>query len=106
MRPAFLPASHAITASTANSGSVCSQASAARASPWEIRNCAASAPQATRKAESRMDGKVHSAERAAAPAATRVVTAAPKAPSGGFAAGPAGGAKNARMFAGASSGAA
>src|SRR5215467_3259864 len=63
-----LPASQAITASTANSGRVCSQARIARASPWDIRNCAASAPHATRKAESSMLGKVHSADSAEAPA--------------------------------------
>src|SRR5579862_7292282 len=58
------PASQAITASTANSGRVWSQARMARASPWDIRNCAASAPQATRNAENRMLGKVHRAESA------------------------------------------
>src|SRR5436309_2068741 len=42
------PASQAITASTANSGSVCNQARMASAAPWEIRNCAASAPHAER----------------------------------------------------------
>src|SRR5438445_13296364 len=62
------PASHAITASTANSGSVCSQASIARARPWEIRNWAASAPQATRKADVRMAGNVHRAHSAEPPA--------------------------------------
>src|SRR6185503_4756277 len=67
-RSGFRPASQAITASTANSGSVCSHAKMARARPWEIMNCAASAPQATRKADSRMLGKVHSAERAEPPA--------------------------------------
>src|SRR5690348_5435928 len=36
----------------------------ARASPCDMRNCAASAPQATRNAESRMLGKVQRAERA------------------------------------------
>src|SRR5258708_39028041 len=58
-----LPAFQAMTASTANSGSVCSQARMARASPWEMRNCAASAPQAIRNDESRMLGNVQSAER-------------------------------------------
>src|SRR5438034_8021226 len=58
------PASQAITASTANSGSVCNQARMASAAPWEIRNCAASAPHATRNADARMLGKVHSADRA------------------------------------------
>src|SRR6267378_3220528 len=62
------PASHAITASTANSGSVCSQARIASARPWEMRNCAASAPQATRKADARMLGNVHSADSAEPPA--------------------------------------
>src|SRR5690349_6447780 len=62
------PASHAITASTANSGSVCSQARIARARPWEMRNCAASAPQVTRKADPSMLGKVHNAESADPPA--------------------------------------
>src|SRR6185503_12238954 len=62
------PASHAITASTANSGSVWSHARMASASPWEMRNCAASAPQATRNADSRMLGKVQMAERAEPPA--------------------------------------
>src|SRR2546426_4247322 len=62
------PASQAITASTANSGSVCSHASRASARPWEIRNCAASAPWATRTAETRMLGKINRAESAEAPA--------------------------------------
>jgi len=53
-----------------------------------------------------MDGNVHSAERAAAPAAAPGLTAAPSAPSGGFPVGAAGGAKNAKGFAEASSGAA
>ncbi len=60
------PASHAMTASTANSGSVWSHASIARASPCETRNCAASAPQATRNAENRTDGNVQSAARGVA----------------------------------------
>src|SRR2546430_6225639 len=51
------PASQAITASTANSGRVCSQARIARARPWEMRNCAASAPQATRNAVPHLDRK-------------------------------------------------
>src|SRR6478752_3834980 len=59
------PASHAITASTANSGSVCTQARIASASPCEMKNCAASAAQATRKALASMLGKVHSADHAA-----------------------------------------
>src|SRR3990172_2888405 len=63
-RDGSLPASHAMTASTANSGSVCSHASSASASPWEMRNCAASAPQATRNADSSIDGKVQRAETA------------------------------------------
>src|SRR3989441_2361704 len=65
------PASQAITASTANSGSVCNQARMASAAPWEIRNCAASAPHATRNADARMLGKVHSADRAEPPATDR-----------------------------------
>src|SRR4051795_9360160 len=59
-----LPACHAITASTANSGSVCSHARIASASPCEIRNCAASAPQAMMNAERRMAGNVQSADHA------------------------------------------
>src|SRR5439155_54200 len=58
------PASQAITASTANSGRVCSHARIARARPWEMRNCAASAPHATRNADARMLGNVHSADSA------------------------------------------
>src|SRR3954451_20421980 len=58
-----LPACHAITASTANSGSVCSHARIASASPCEIRNCAASAPHAMTNAEKRMLGNVQRAER-------------------------------------------
>src|SRR6266496_4097363 len=57
----------AMSASTANSGRVWSQAKRARARPWLMKNCAASAPQAITKAEKRTDGKVQSAE--AAPAA-------------------------------------
>src|SRR5437016_8923426 len=62
------PASHAMTASTANSGSVWSHARIASARPCEMRNCAASAPQATRNADSSMLGKVHSAASAVPPA--------------------------------------
>src|SRR5438105_10643422 len=58
------PASHAITASTANSGRVCIHARIASANPCEIRNCAASAPQAMTNAEKRMHGNVHTAESA------------------------------------------
>src|SRR5258708_32264714 len=74
-----LPAFQAMTASTANSGSVCSHARMARARPWETRNCAASAPQAIKNDESRMLGKVQSAERTelfaiiGAPAGGRIV---------------------------------
>src|SRR2546430_9831553 len=39
--------------------------------PWEIRNCAAPAPHATRNADARMLGKVHSADRAEPPATDR-----------------------------------
>src|SRR5437899_2890065 len=74
VRVGSLPASHAITASTANSGSVCSHASRASATPCEMRNCAASAPQATRNAESRMLGNVHKADAAEPPAADREAT--------------------------------
>src|SRR5687767_10500871 len=56
----------AMTASTANSGRVWSQASAASASPRETRNCAASAPQPMMKDESRIAGKVQSALQARA----------------------------------------
>src|SRR5436305_418080 len=59
-----LPAFQAMTASTANSGRVCSQARMARARPCEIRNCAASAPQAMTNAERRMEGKVQIADNA------------------------------------------
>src|SRR2546421_2752958 len=58
-----LPACQAMTASTANSGIVCSQARMASASPCDIRNCAASAAQAMTKEEKRMLGKVQRAER-------------------------------------------
>src|SRR5258708_37045609 len=58
----FFPACQAMTASTANSGSVCSQARMARANPCEMRNCAASAPQAITNAEKRIEGNVQSAE--------------------------------------------
>src|SRR5258707_4519548 len=61
VRAGSLPACHAITPSTAASGSVWSHARTASARPCEIRNCAASAPHATRNAESSMDGNVHSA---------------------------------------------
>src|SRR5437870_6885313 len=59
-----LPAFQAMTASTANSGRVCSQARMAKARPCEMRNCAASAPQAMTNAEKRMLGKVQSADHA------------------------------------------
>src|SRR5512141_2277140 len=59
----FLPAFHAITASTANSGSVWTSARTASARPWEIRNSAASAPHATRNADAIIAGNVQSAER-------------------------------------------
>src|SRR5687767_4928372 len=45
-----------MSASTANSGSVWSQASSARARPWETMNCIASAPQAIRKAAKMIRG--------------------------------------------------
>src|SRR5262245_1266274 len=61
------PASYAITASTANSGSVCSHARIASASPCEIRNCAASAAQAITIAAAITDGNVQRAEIADAP---------------------------------------
>src|SRR3954454_25215804 len=64
-----LPACHAMTASTANSGSVCNHARIASASPCAIRNCAASAAQAMTNAERRMLGKVQIADQAAAEAA-------------------------------------
>ena len=51
----------AMSASTANSGSVCSHARIASDRPWLMKNWAASAPQAMTKAESRIDGKVQSA---------------------------------------------
>src|SRR5258708_22400181 len=63
------PACQAMTASTANSGSVCSQARMASANPCEMRNCAASAAQAMTNAERRMLGKVQIADHAAAEAA-------------------------------------
>src|SRR5205085_10268296 len=59
-----LPASHAITASTANSGNVCSHARIASANPCDIKNCAASAPHAMTNAEKRMEGNVQIAEKA------------------------------------------
>src|SRR5450759_1000133 len=70
-----LPACHAITASTANSGRVWSQARIASARPCETRNCAASAPHATRNAENRIDGNVQSAVRGAAFATSAVPAA-------------------------------
>src|SRR5262245_15279185 len=54
LRP--FPAPQAMSASTANSGSVWSQASSARARPCETMNCIASAPQAIRKAAKMMRG--------------------------------------------------
>src|SRR5512140_2408691 len=57
------PASQAMTASTANSGRVCSHARIASARPCEMRNCAASAPHAMMKADSRTLGNVQRAER-------------------------------------------
>src|SRR2546428_11473166 len=66
-----------MSASTANSGRVWSQARRARAKPWLMKNWAASAPQAITKAEKRTDGKVQIAE--AAPAAPPAA-AAPAAP--------------------------
>ena len=57
----FFPAFQAITASTANSGAVWMRASTASASPWDMRNSAASAPQATRNAEPIMAGNVQRA---------------------------------------------
>src|SRR5262245_58326309 len=53
-----------MTASTANSGRVCSQARMASAKPCETRNWAASAAQAISTAEPSTEGKVHSAETA------------------------------------------
>ena len=58
------PACQAITASTANSGMVCSHAKIASASPCEIKNCAASAPHAMMNDERRMLGKVQSEDHA------------------------------------------
>src|SRR5579872_1000409 len=49
----------ASTASTANSGSVCSQARMANAKPWATKNCADSAAQAMSMAASRIEGAVH-----------------------------------------------
>ena len=54
----------AMSASTANSGRVWSQARMARARPWLMKNCATSAPQAMTNAEKRTDGKVQSAGQA------------------------------------------
>src|SRR5260370_15465052 len=64
VRDGSLPALHAMTASTANSGSVCSHARIASASPCDMRNCAASAPQAMTNEEMRMLGNVQSADQA------------------------------------------
>src|SRR5213593_1823909 len=47
-----------MTASTANSGRVWSQARIASASPWAMKNCAASAPHMMRTAEERIAPKV------------------------------------------------
>src|SRR2546422_651909 len=58
-------------ASSANGGSVCNHARMASAAAWEIRNGGASAPHATRNADARMLGKVHSADRAEPPATDR-----------------------------------
>ena len=55
-----LPAFHAITASTANSGIVWIRARIARARPCDIRNSAASAPQATTNAAPIIAGNVQS----------------------------------------------
>src|SRR5947207_3073941 len=52
-----------MTASTANSGIVCSHARIASANPCDMRNCAASAAQAITNAEKRMLGNVQRAER-------------------------------------------
>src|SRR5436305_4175618 len=68
-----LPACQAMTASTANSGNVCSHARIASANPCAIRNCAASAAQAMMNDESRMAGKVQSADHAAAETAVVVL---------------------------------
>ena len=58
-----------MTASTANSGSVCSHARIASAKPCAIRNCAASAAHAMMNADRRMLGNVQIADHAAAEAA-------------------------------------
>src|SRR5258708_38735656 len=50
----------AYTASTANSGKVCSHARIARANPWAMKNCADSAAQAMSRAANRIQGAVHS----------------------------------------------
>src|SRR6266566_4183148 len=68
MTPKYKSGGTSPTTSTAYSGTVCSQARIARARPWEMRNCAASAPQATRNADARMLGNVHRADSAVAPA--------------------------------------
>src|SRR6476646_3233170 len=51
---------HASTASTANSGSVCSHAKIASANPCAMKNCADSAAQAMAIAETRIAGPAHS----------------------------------------------
>ena len=51
---------HARTASTANSGKVCSSASTASAMPCARKNCVASAPQAIMRLAIRMPGPAHS----------------------------------------------
>ena len=77
-----LPAFHAITASTANSGIVWMRARIARARPCDIRNSAASAPQATTNAAPIIAGNVQSAElaRAAAACSTAPAETGPAAP--------------------------
>src|ERR1051325_108834 len=57
----FFPAFQAMTASTANSGNVCSHARTASARPCEMRNSAASAPRAMTKAARTMLGRGQSA---------------------------------------------
>ena len=63
------PAFHAMTASTANSGTVWTSASTASARPCDIRNSAASAPQATTKAAPIIAGNVQAADAGDASAA-------------------------------------
>src|ERR1035437_914719 len=53
---------HASTASTANSGSVCSHARMASANPCAMKNCADSAAHAMSMAAARMDGTVQKTE--------------------------------------------